>query len=406
LFGRISILVRNRIVFLASLALISAVKIWFSVVAPASFDLQAIVELATLNRLIGPWIALYPPLYFAVNSTALQGWALSAPPSMGISLRLLSLSMRLPVFIFDFATLVVVYHIGKHLKSPVEGRIAALIWFLNPYLLFSIELIGVPDILATFFVMAAILMMLHNRPLFCGICLGLGTWIKLYPILLLPSLLVFVNQHGVSRRQKSTILVFGIIGLIGYMLWTLPYGTLYLISYYSPVTQLLPFIGGNFSVNGAAFGLIVFFCIIALFAKKAASPIATMLQTLLVFYILSNWSFYVQYLIWVLPLMTLDIALFSRRRAILLPSICALSFVQWFFVSAGFATPSGYSLFLVDLASNTVPAVAIENLLNNQFVQVFAAPIISSAAFACMLIYVIDVAISWFVKPSAMNSLT
>jgi 4-amino-4-deoxy-L-arabinose transferase-like glycosyltransferase len=386
-----------------TLAIISVIKIGFSVVAPASFDLQGIVELATLGRLIGPWIALYPPLYFAPNSTVLQSWTLSAPTSMGISLRFLSLLMRLPIFIFDFGTLVILYYIGKRLKSPVEGRIAALLWFLNPYLLFSIELIGVPDVAATFFVMAAILMMLYERPLFCGIFLGLGTLMKLYPVLLLPPLLVFAHQHGVSRREKATILVLGIIGLIGYMLWTLPYGTLYLSSYYSPVTQLLPFIGGNYSVNGAAFGLIIFYCIVALFAKKTTSPIATMLQTLLVFYVLSNWSFYVQYLTWALPLMALDIAVFNRRRAILLPSICAFSFAQWFFVSAGLATPSGYSLLLVDLASNSAFSTAINNLLNNQFVQVFAAPIISSAGFACMLIYVIDVASSWFMKSSVVT---
>jgi hypothetical protein len=382
------------------LALISALKVGFSVVAPASFDLQAIVELATVGRLIGPWIGLYPPLFFA-NSTALQSWTLSTPSGMGISLRFVSLMMRLPIFIFDLGTLVVLYYIGKRMKSPVEGRIAALVWFLNPYLLFSIELIGVPDVAATFFVMAAILMMLYNRPRFCGIFLALGIWIKLYPILLLPPLLMFAHQHGVARRDKAAILVFGIVGLIGYMLWVLPYGTLYLTSYYSPVTQLLPFIGGDYSVNGAAFGLIIFYCIVALFAKKTTSPIGTMVQTLLVFYVLSNWSFYVQYLTWALPLMALDVALCNRWRAILIPAICAFSFAQWFFLSAGVTTPSGYSLlFLVNLASNSAFSIAINNLLNNQFVQVFAAPIISSAGFACMLIYVIDVAGSWFIKSS------
>ncbi|HKM76599.1 MAG TPA: glycosyltransferase family 39 protein [Candidatus Bathyarchaeia archaeon] len=396
MFGRISILVRNRNVFLVSLALISVLKIGFSVVAPASFDLQSMVELATLGRLIGPWIALYPPLYFAPNSTLLQSWTLSAPPSMGIGLRFLSLLMRLPIFMFDFGTLVVLYYIGKRLKSPVAGRIAALLWFVNPYLLFSIELIGVPDIAATFFVVAAILMILYDRPRFCGIFLGLGIWIKLYPALLLPPLLMFAHQHGVLRREKATILVFGIVGLIGYMLWTLPYGTLYLTSYYSPVTLLLPFIGGEYSVNGAAFGLIIFYCIVALFAKKTTSPAATMLQTLLVFYALSNWSFYVQYLTWALPLMALDIAVYNSRRAILLTSICVFSFAQWFFLSAGLATPSGYSLLLVNLASNSAFSIAINHLLNNQFVQVFAAPIISSAGFASMLIYVIDAASSWF----------
>ncbi len=398
MFGRISILVRNRNVFLASLVLISALKIGFSIVAPASFDLQSIVELATLGRLIGPWIVLYPPLYSAANSTVLQSWSLSTPFGMGISLRLLSLLMRLPIFIFDFGTAVVLYYIGKRLKSPVEGRIAALLWFVNPYLLFSIELIGVPDVAATFCVMAAIRLMLHKRHQFCGIFLGLGLGVKLYPILLLPPLLMFAHQHSVLRREKAAILVFGIIGLIGYMLWTLPYGTLYLTSYYSPVTQLLPFFGGIYSVNGAAFGLIIFYCVVALFAKKTTSPIAVMLQTLLVFYVLSNWSFYVQYLTWAMPLMALDIAVCNRRRAILLPSICAFSFAQWFFVSAGLATPSGYSLFLVDLASNSASSAAIMNLLNNQFVQVFAAPIISTAGFACMLIYVIDAAGSWFTK--------
>lgn len=386
------------------LVLLSAFKLGFSVLAPASFDLQGIVELATLGRLIGPWIVLYPPLYSGSNLAVLQSWALSTPPSMGISLRFLSLLMRLPVFMFDFGTLIVLYYIGKRLKSPVEGRIASLLWFLNPYLLFGIELIGVPDVAATFFVMTSVMLILYKRPRLSGIFLGVSIWIKLYPILLLPPLLLFAHQHGVSAREKAAILGFGIIGLTGYMLWVLPYGTLYLTNYYSPVTQLLPFIGGNFSVNGAAFGLIIFYCIVVLFAKKVASPIPTMLQTLLVFYVLSNWSFYVQYLTWALPLMALDIAVCNRRRAILLPSICAFSFVQWFFLSAGLVTPSGYSLLLINLTSNSALSIAIKRFLNDQFVQIFAAPMISSAGFAAMLIYVIDAAGSWFTKSSTLTN--
>jgi hypothetical protein len=380
-----------------TLTLVFVLRLLFSTIAPASFDLQGIVELATLNRLIGPWIALYPPLYLNPSFGILQTWANSAPASVGSSSALLSLLMRLPILVFDLGTSIVLYYTGKRLKSPVEGRIAALIWFLNPYSLFSIELIGVPDIAAAFLVMAAILMLLYNRPLVCGGFFGLAVWIKLYPILILPPLVMFVHACGMSRKHKVSIPVFGILGLIGYMSWTLPYGALYLTSYYSPVTQLLPFIGGNFSVNGAAFGLIIFYCMTALFAKRVL-PIATMLQTLLVFYVLSNWSFYVQYLTWVLPLLALDVALFSRRRAILLIAICAFSFAQWFFLSAGLATPSGYSLLMVDLAGNSLLSAAIKTLLNDQFVQIFVAPIISSAGFAAMLIYVIDVASSWFMK--------
>src|SRR5208283_3596116 len=114
--------------FLVVVTIVSAVKLVLSAIEPASFDIRDIIGLISSHRgPLGPWIALYPPLYGQItNSTQLQAWLLTPPPSMDTNMQMLSLLFRLPVFALDLATAVVLYCTVKRLTSPVEARIASL----------------------------------------------------------------------------------------------------------------------------------------------------------------------------------------------------------------------------------------------------------------------------------------
>jgi len=383
-------------VFLAVIALVSIVKLVLSAVEPAGFEIRDIIGLSSSSRdPVGPWVALYPPLYSHItNSTELQTWLLTPPPSMGLNMQATSLLFRLPVFAFDLATAAVLYYSVKSMASPVEARLASLVWFVNPYSLFGIELLGVPDVVATFLVVLAFGLLIIHRPILSGLALCLGVWIKFFPILLLPPILLFLYMNGFSRRSQAAVLTLGLIGLAGYLSWILPFGSSYM-TVYTPVTQPMPFIAGVSAVNGSAFVMILFYCLLGLFAKKNTSLLAVLIPTFLIYYAVSNP--YPQFLIWTLPLMAVDIAVVKRSRSWLYVIFNLLAFVQWFFTSSGFLTPSSYSFLMIPLGGDILPwySSLVTSLLEN-YSSILLLPLVSSVLYACLLIYAVDVARSWF----------
>jgi hypothetical protein len=302
------------------------------------------------------------------------------------------------VFLFDLATLVVLMCIGKKMRSPVEGRLMGLVWFLNPYSFFSVELLGVPDVVCVFLVALSFLLMISKRPILSAAVLGVGALIKLFPIFLLPPLLLYMSANGASRKSFLTAVAVGLMGLLGYLAWVLPYGLQYLATY-SPVTQLVPFIGGiRDTVNPATFGILSFYSLLIIFAKRA-KPLATFLSTFLVYYLLTNP--YPQYLVWALPLIAVDLVFADRLKSFVIGAFYALAFTRWFFVSSAFLTPSAYSLLIIPLAGKNLPlySIAIGRLLDSSLVSIIILPLVSSALFACILVYAIDVIHSWFAAP-------
>ena len=376
--------------------MVSAAKFVLSAIEPASFDIRDIIGLAGSSRNpVGPWIALYPPLYIQfANATQLQSWLLTPPSSIGANGLLISLTFRLPVLAFDLATAVILYCTAKRLASPTEGRIASLIWLANPFSLFCIELVGVPDVVATFLVLLAFGLLVHQRPIFSGIAIGLGIWVKLFPILLIPPLLLYAQLNGISRKHQATILCVAMLGLVAYLSSVLPFGSYYMTSY-TPVTQPMPFLAGISAVNGSAFVLILFYCILGLFIRRNEKLLALLIPTFMVYYAASNP--YPQYFIWALPLMVIDVVLVKRSRAILFALFNTLAFAQWFFTSSGFLTPSGYSLLLIPLGGDILPwySRVVTSLLES-YSSILLLPLVSSGLYACILIYAVDVARSWF----------
>jgi uncharacterized membrane protein len=373
-------------------------KLAFSAIVPASFDLRDIVTLGFGRSPVGPWLALYPPLYtgwFGKEQIAL--WLQSSPASMGLDLRFLSLIFRLPVFLFDLATMSAIYYVGTKLSSPDKGRLASLIWYLNPYAFFSIELTGVPDVVATFLIVLSFNLVFSRRALLAALVLGIGIWVKLFPLFLLPPILLYFCSQGIPRKHVWAALVLCLSGFVGYLSWILPFGSMYSTAY-TPVTQIVPFIAGTpYSVNGSAFAIISFYCLLILFAKKGAI-IAASVSTFMAYYLVSNPS--PQYLMWVLPLIALDVVLGNGSRTIFAVTFYALAFGQWFLTSSAFLTPSGYSLLMMPLAGNNLPsyAVAIGRFLDSRMLGIIL-PLVSSSLYASVLVYGIDAARSWFLFP-------
>jgi len=394
----ISTLIRDKNIFRISIAVISFLKLFLSAVAPASYDLRDVIDLLGSSRPpIGPWIFLYPPLYqLTATSTQLVTWYLAAPSAMSLNMQLTSLLFRLPIFGLDLGIAAALYYIVKKVASVCDARLASLVWFMNPYSFLSMELLGVPDVLATFFVVVVFAMLILRRPILSGVFLGLGIWVKLYPILLLPTLLIFTHTDGVSRRDRFAVLCFSLIGLFGYLSWVIPSGTQYLTQF-SPVTQPMPVFIGSYITNsyGLVFIMILFYGLLGLFAKKTNSPIGLLLSTFLVYYVVSNP--YPQFLTWAIPLMALDVAV-NRSRAPIFAAFCGLAFAQWFLVSPALITPSGYSLLMIPFVGNQLPwySIAIGNFLDSPITGDLIIPIVSSSFYAVIIFYAVDLMRAWF----------
>lgn len=83
--------------------------------------------------------------------------------------------------------------------TPPPGRpFVALGWFLNPVLIYTTAVHGQFDAVPAFFCVLALLAFQRggaNRALWAGALLGLGAAFKLYPLLLLPPLLLALGRH-------------------------------------------------------------------------------------------------------------------------------------------------------------------------------------------------------------------
>jgi len=391
----------RRHLFIGLMVAVTAARLVLAAVEPVSYDMFSIVSLVSDKRpLIGPWIALYPPIYLGMLNSiqAIQQWYLASPVNTNLNLESVSLLFRLPVLGFDVATAIVLYYLGKKLGTGDSGMLVSLVWFLNPFTLFSVELLGVPDVVATFLIVLSFGFLISRRVLLSGVFLAVGTWLKLYPIFLLPALLLIAERQRISRRCKAAFCVLGLVGLFGYLSWILPFGLLYLVEY-TPVSQPLPFMHGASVVDASAFALIAFYFLLGMFARRRGAPAAMLISTLLVYYLVSNP--YPQYLIWVLPFMALDLVVSKDRfRAVLFAIFYLLAFTQWFFVSSAFLTPSRFSLLMISFQGD-LPwfSQLIANILDWSRVRLIAVlllPLISSAFYACAFVCVVDVSRSWF----------
>jgi len=377
----------------------STLRLVYCALAPPSYDLQDIATYQSSQIPVGPWTFLYIPLHVPSlsNDTLVAEWA-SAPPAASPYFMALSLTFRLLIFFFDIATMAAVYYLAKRLSTPEKAKLAALVWILNPFTLFAVEFLAVPDVAVTFLTVVAIYMLISNRGFLCGLFLGMGVFFKFFPILLLPICLLIAPSYGISRKSKVAILCCGLIGLIGYLSWVLPpeYTFENLATYY-PVTQLLPFVGDSGSwINGPSIIMILFYCVFGILFKKSKGVIITgpLLLTLLAYYALTATNPYPnpypQELVWALPFISLDTAFEGGSRALLLVFTYGLAFAQSF-LSSSLITASGYTPFLIRIGGTR-----LGDFLQGNLVKELLLPLVSSALFAAFLIYAVEIVRTWY----------
>jgi hypothetical protein len=380
-------------------------KLSATALVPSSFELEEIILMAIGREGGGgPWVAVENEMVllwmWLTSSTNLPiDWSRAIPfvkPNGEISL-LLALT-RLPAFLTDVAATVVLYLGVRSSSSAERARLAALVWFLNPYTIFAIELLAVPDILAAFLTLLAVVLVLYKKPVLSALPLAVGIAVKFYPVLLVPVFLI-VCLPKVKRKWIFAI-AYALcmsLGLIGYFSWASSGLLISALINYSPTVQPMDSIFNTFPgtrISLVTMVLVVTYVATYLGARRSQlNPAIAVLATILMYFAFSDP--YPQYFLWSLPFLVFDLT-YSKRHGVLLTALVGLQLADWFFMSDGFLTPSGYSMLLFALkGQNLAPYSLPIGLFLNQFGD-FAVDIASTLLYAISLIYAVDVIRYWF----------
>ena len=121
--------------------------------------------------------------------------------------------VKTPLIVFDcFLALLIRRVVAKTFKRPDRANMAALLFFLNPHVLWISGIWGTFDVLPTYFALAGTLLFLERRPVLSGLGFGLAVALKDFPILLLFALLLGYRNR--LSRQFVGRLLFTLVGVL------------------------------------------------------------------------------------------------------------------------------------------------------------------------------------------------
>jgi hypothetical protein len=244
---------------------------------------------------------------------------------------LLVLSMKLPIFVLDLATAVFIFYLVRRLTySAALGGRGFLLWYLNPYNTFMIEIWGSYDIVPAAILLLAVLLAVRSHWVKSAVSLFAATVLRIFPLLLFPTFWFSVDRTSKRRgiwfagAYLAPILAvfillalkFGsfhaigdiIVGTATYERWILP------ILYGFPITSGLDLAPNvvDVPVPLILFALPVQLYVIAAFWRKNRCSILDMtLASLLVYFAASFHEPY--HFTWVTPLLTAYVAMKKER---------------------------------------------------------------------------------------------
>jgi len=203
------------------LTVVFGVKILLSAITPLSADFvgnvlysQSSWPAILSSGLFAPWFAFMKAI--TLLWAALPIGHVSVEYNIGfwyirpnLSTSLLLMMQKAPLLAFDAATAVMIGRIVAAYRSAHVAQQAVLLWLINPYVTLTTEMWGTWDIVAAFFLIAAVAAFAKSRFLESGICLGLGIAVKVYPLLSLPIFLLFLTREKI---RSSLRLIVGVAG--------------------------------------------------------------------------------------------------------------------------------------------------------------------------------------------------
>jgi hypothetical protein len=125
--------------------------------------------------------------------------------------------VKVPFLLSDILITILLYKIVlDYKKDKAFASSAALLWFLNPFVIFISSTWGMWDTMPALFSLASFYFLSKKRIAISAICLSLGVASKLYPLLILVPLLIYAQKpEGLKKLQISRyFIIFCLTSLI------------------------------------------------------------------------------------------------------------------------------------------------------------------------------------------------
>lgn len=155
-----------------------------------------------LIKVFGSNLLIYPPLIYLFHGffnflfahllgmNFINNFVIEQTSDFGnIYFNLKMLFLKLPYLAFDLAGAYVIYKLFSNQKQKI---LALIFWLFNPVSLYTTYMMGQFDLVPAFFTLLAVLFIKQKRYLLSALALGFGAAFKLYPLLLLIPLLIYL----------------------------------------------------------------------------------------------------------------------------------------------------------------------------------------------------------------------
>lgn len=159
--------------------------------------------LLTMNSFLRTLSAIQDPSGFAVADFALgEVWYLVGINQVFVTSPLFNIGLKLPLLIADIIIAFLIFQIVQERLSRNLAKPAAVLWYLNPFVILSVAVVGQNDVLVAMFMLIAFYLVLRGEYMFAGASLGLSVFFKLYNIYVLPFFLLMV-AFELGRKSRS-----------------------------------------------------------------------------------------------------------------------------------------------------------------------------------------------------------
>ena len=317
--------------FIITLLAALPIKCILAAITPEGFDFTNIATGA--SWVVENQIILQGPYTFSVNFISLfyrlwllipidHQWIYSGQTFIPSSTAyLLVFILKIPLITFDVLTGFLIYRLVHSLsRNQNTAALGAAVWLLNPYLTIIIEMDGTMDIIATFLTFLSCYLFVRGRYSASGVSLSIATMARFFPIALIPFFGLALLREGKRRNLYMMIASYlAPLALVAAVLLE-RFGTAFLEMIYSiPVggnREFIWFLGfrpNTSSTSGAELSSVTFVCaLVALLMlriwKYDRQLILDVILIGLITYVgLSHFNRY--YTIWVIPFLTLDLAM-------------------------------------------------------------------------------------------------
>lgn len=308
----------------------------------------------------------YPPLYAAysafsfaifqvitgaslptVGALTYPGWLTA---TYDIYLAYVPQTLPILVFILKLPMVASTVCTAILLRRMTGKDSSAVVWIANPVVVLVSAIWGQIDPIATVLVIAAIYFYRNGREYQAYLLASLGAAVKVYPLLIIPFMLVMsLRKRGLEALKPLSAALPAFLATVGiYSAFGNPLDALYVLIY----ARGIPTFAGAFTVNGLTWqqalfvlktppvplflyiGIPVYVLALAwVYVKHDQDLIKWSVVSILIFFLTYN---YVnpQYFYWILPLLILQGRRFSTAVFTVLPMMAiAFSYNIYYFVS-------------------------------------------------------------------------